>query len=87
MRPTHGRMSGWQRACGGRSWTVRLHPGSGVPSITALSQESGHARQTCGKAMQLLEREELLRFIPGLGYYVTPAVEAPSHPTHDVRCR
>jgi hypothetical protein len=22
--------------------------------------------------MQLLEREELLRFIPGLGYYVTP---------------
>jgi hypothetical protein len=26
--------------------------------------------------MQLLEREELLRFIPGLGYYATPAVEA-----------
>ena len=50
-------------------------PGQRVPSITALSQESGHARQTCGKAMQLLEREELLRFIPGLGYYVTPAVE------------
>jgi DNA-binding GntR family transcriptional regulator len=49
-------------------------PGQRVPSITALSQESGHARQTCGKAMQLLEREELLRFIPGLGYYATPPV-------------
>jgi DNA-binding GntR family transcriptional regulator len=61
-------------------------PGQRVPSITALSQESGHARQTCGKAMQLLEREELLRFIPGLGYYATPAVEALSHRTHDVRC-
>jgi DNA-binding GntR family transcriptional regulator len=51
--------------------------GQRVPSITALSQESGHARQTCGKAMQLLERAELLRFIPGLGYYATRAVEAP----------
>jgi DNA-binding GntR family transcriptional regulator len=48
-----------------------LIPGSPVPSITTLSQELGHARQTCGKAMQLLEQEELLTFIPGLGYYVT----------------
>jgi DNA-binding GntR family transcriptional regulator len=46
-------------------------PGHPVPSITTLSQEFGHSRQTCGKAMQLLEREELLTFIPGLGYYVT----------------
>jgi DNA-binding GntR family transcriptional regulator len=36
-----------------------------------LSQELGHARQTCGKAMQLLEGEGLLIRIPGLGYYVT----------------
>ena len=42
--------------------------GQRIPSITTLSQESGHARQTCSKAMRLLEREELLRFIPGLGY-------------------
>jgi DNA-binding GntR family transcriptional regulator len=61
-------------------------PGQRVPSITALSRESGHARQTCGKAMQLLEREELLRFIPGLGYYATLAGETSSRRTRDVRC-
>ena len=49
----------------------KIAPGHPVPSITTLSQEFGHARPTCGKAMQLLEREELLTFIPGLGYYVT----------------
>ena len=54
-------------------------PGQRVPSITALSQESGHARPTCGKALRLLEREELLRFVPGLGYYATAAAGAPSH--------
>ena len=36
-----------------------------------LSQELGHARQSCGKAMRLLEQEELLTRIPVLGYYVT----------------
>jgi DNA-binding GntR family transcriptional regulator len=56
-------------------------PGQRVPSITALSQESGYARKTCGKAMRLLEREELLRFIPGLGYHATAVTEAPSHRT------
>ena len=47
---------------------VSGHP---VPSITTLSQELGPARQTCGKAMQLLEGEGLLTRIPGHGYYVT----------------
>ncbi len=47
-----------------------LEPGRPVPSITALSKELGHARPTCGKAMQLLEQEDLLIRIPGLGYYV-----------------
>ena len=47
-----------------------LVPGSPTPSITRLCQESGHARQTCAKAMRLLETEGLLRRIPGLGYYV-----------------
>jgi DNA-binding GntR family transcriptional regulator len=56
-------------------------PGQRVPSITTLSQESGHARQTCSKAMRLLEREELLRFIPGLGYFAMTAAEAPSRGT------
>lgn len=48
-------------------------PGQRVPSITALSQELGCARQTCGKAVQLLEKEGLLTFITGLGYYATAA--------------
>ena len=47
-----------------------LTPGHPVPAITMLSREFGHARMTCGKALQLLEREELLIRVPGLGYYV-----------------
>jgi GntR family transcriptional regulator len=48
-----------------------ITPGHPVPSIITLSQKLGHARQTCGKAIQLLKQEDLLTFIPGLGYYVT----------------
>jgi DNA-binding GntR family transcriptional regulator len=55
--------------------------GQRVPSITALSQELGCARQTCGKAVRLLEQEGLLTFIPGLGYYATAAGEVPSQGT------
>ena len=47
-----------------------LPPGHPVPSITTLSQELGHARPTCSKALQLLEQEKLLIRVPGLGYYV-----------------
>ena len=47
-----------------------LQPGRPAPSITRLSQEHGHARQTCGKALRILEGEGLLARIPGLGYYV-----------------
>jgi DNA-binding GntR family transcriptional regulator len=53
-------------------------PGQSVPSLTTLSQEFGHARATCGKAMRLLEQEGLLTFIPGLGYHAISAAEAPS---------
>ncbi len=52
-----------------------LAPHGAVPSITTFSQELGHARQTCSKAMQLLEQEGLLMRIPGLGYYVTKPAE------------
>jgi DNA-binding GntR family transcriptional regulator len=52
-----------------------LAPGGAVPSITTFSRELGHARQTCGKAMQLLEQEGLLMRVPGLGYYVTKPTE------------
>ena len=44
--------------------------GSPTPSITTLSQQYGHARQTCAKALRLLEVEGLLTRVPGLGYYV-----------------
>jgi DNA-binding GntR family transcriptional regulator len=47
-----------------------LPPGRPAPSITRLSQEHGHARPTCGKALRMLEDEGLLTRIPGLGYYV-----------------
>ena len=47
-----------------------LPPGSPAPSITRLRLEHGHARQTCAKAMRLLEGEGLLYRVPGLGYYV-----------------
>ena len=48
-----------------------LTPGSPAPSITRLCREHGHTRQTCGRAMRLLEGEGLLHRVPGLGYYVT----------------
>jgi DNA-binding GntR family transcriptional regulator len=47
-----------------------LDPGQPAPSITRLSQEHGHARPTCGKALRILEGEGILTRIPGLGYYV-----------------
>jgi GntR family transcriptional regulator len=53
-------------------------PGQRVPSITELSQELGCARQTCGKAVRLLEQEGWLIFVPGLGYFVAGAAAAPS---------
>jgi len=55
-----------------------LAPGGAIPSITTFSQELGHARQTCGKAMQLLQQEGLLTRVPGLGYYVTKPTEQSS---------
>ena len=53
-----------------------LAPGMPTPSITTLSQQYGHARQTCAKALRTLEDEGLLTRIPGLGYYVTGTTEA-----------
>jgi len=47
-----------------------LRSGDRAPSITRLSQEHGHARPTCGKALRMLEGEGLVTRIPGLGYYV-----------------
>ena len=55
-----------------------LAPGMPTPSITTLSQQYGHARQTCAKALRTLEDEGLLTRIPGLGYYVTGTADAGS---------
>lgn len=57
-------------------------PGSPTPSITTLTQQHGHARQTCAKALGLLVHEGLLIRYPGLGYYVTasPAAGKPENP-------
>jgi DNA-binding GntR family transcriptional regulator len=49
----------------------KLTPGMPTPSITTLSQQYGHARQTCAKALHTLE----LTRVPGLGYYVTATTE------------
>jgi DNA-binding GntR family transcriptional regulator len=55
-------------------------PGTPTPSITTLSQQYGHARQTCAKALRLLVDEGLLIRYPGLGYYVagTPKPQSPA---------
>jgi DNA-binding GntR family transcriptional regulator len=57
-------------------------PGTATPSITTLSQEYGHARQTCSKALGVLVKEGLLIRYPGLGYYVAgkPGDPRPDNP-------
>jgi Bacterial regulatory proteins, gntR family len=57
-------------------------PGSPTPSITTLSQQHGHARQTCAKALGVLVDEGLLIRYPGLGYYVVgnPGSAKPDNP-------
>ncbi len=57
--------------------------GTATPSITTLSQEYGHARQTCSKALGVLVKEGLLVRYPGLGYYVVgrPGDARPANPS------
>jgi DNA-binding GntR family transcriptional regulator len=58
----------------------KYSPGEPTPSITTLSQQSGHARQTCAKALNVLVDEGLLIRYPGLGYYVVGAPRQPESP-------
>jgi len=65
-----------------------LPAGRPAPSITRLVQETGHVRQTCAKAYQLLVGMGLLTRWQGLGYYVTTpnrdqAARPPSEATKD----
>ena len=55
-----------------------LAPGMPAPSITTLSQQYGHARQTCAKALRTLEDEGMATRIPGLGYYITNDARSPA---------
>jgi GntR family transcriptional regulator len=55
-------------------------PGTPTPSIKTLSQDYGHARQTCSKALNVLVEEGLLIRYPGLGYYVVGAKRTPDSP-------
>ena len=55
-------------------------PGTATPSITTLSQDYGHARQTCSKALGVLVKEGLLTRYPGLGYYVAGRPGDPKPP-------
>jgi DNA-binding GntR family transcriptional regulator len=56
----------------------KYSPGEPTPSITTLSQQSGHARQTCSKALNVLVDEGLLIRYPGLGYYVVGSPGSPA---------
>ncbi len=48
-----------------------LRPGDRAPSITALAAgQGGWARQTCAKALRVLEAEGLLVRVEGLAYFV-----------------
>lgn len=49
----------------------RLGRGQPTPTVTLLSRRYGHARETCSKALRLLEGEGLVTRVPGLGYYVS----------------
>ena len=48
-----------------------LKPGQPAPSITALCQEWGVAKETAAHALQVLEEEGLVRRYPGHKYYIT----------------
>lgn len=49
-----------------------LRPGDCAPSISTLAAEhGGWARQTCAKALQILEAEGLQLRVHGLGYFIT----------------
>ena len=64
----------------GRILDGTLRAGDCAPSITILAAEhGGWARQTCAKALRMLEAEGLLLRVPGLGYFINgPGAQAGS---------
>jgi DNA-binding GntR family transcriptional regulator len=60
-----------------------LRPGDCAPSISTLAAEhGGWARQTCAKALHMLEAEGLLLRVHGLGYFVAGPVDAQTGDLH-----
>jgi DNA-binding GntR family transcriptional regulator len=55
-----------------------LRPGESVPSISVLAAEHGWARQTCSKALRMLEAEGLVLRVRGIGYLVSSPAGTPS---------
>jgi DNA-binding GntR family transcriptional regulator len=48
-----------------------LTAGARLPSIAALCRQHGISRHTAGKALHLLEEQDLVQRVPGLGYHVS----------------
>jgi DNA-binding GntR family transcriptional regulator len=49
-----------------------LQPRRQIPSIRTLVEEYGIARETAGKAIQILADEGLIRLVRGRGWFVKP---------------
>jgi GntR family transcriptional regulator len=47
-----------------------LLPGEPIPPITALCRQYECCGATVGKGLRVLEKEDLLCLVPGIGYYV-----------------
>jgi DNA-binding GntR family transcriptional regulator len=51
-------------------------PGSQLPTIEQLCTTHRLSRQTCGRALQILQGEGLIYRVHGLGYYVAAPPQA-----------
>jgi DNA-binding GntR family transcriptional regulator len=53
-----------------------------MPSITVLAAEHGWARQTCAKALHVLEAEGLVLRVKGIGYFANGPIGMPAGCAH-----
>ena len=56
-----------------------IERGERVPGCTALAKAYACSRRTAGRALALLEREGVIEYIVGLGFYVKPYTPAAVH--------
>jgi GntR family transcriptional regulator len=50
----------------------KIEPRRPIPSIRTICETYGIARATAGKAIRVLADEQLIRRVPGKGWYVIP---------------